>query len=221
MPGIISPASDRPLRRDAERNRLRILEAAREVFAERGFDASLDQVAAHAGVGVGTVYRRFPDKDALIDALFEERIGDVAAAGQRALGASDPWEGIVDFVRYASAVQARDRGLRQALLSRGADKTERAREKIIPIVAELVTRAQQAGSLRADLDPLDLPLVDLMVSTVADRTRQVSPEIWQRALTIIIDGLATTRQTPTPLPGKPLDRGQLAAAAVIFKPARP
>ena len=217
---MISPASDRPLRRDAERNRLRILEAAREVFAERGFDASLDQVAAHAGVGVGTVYRRFPDKDALIDALFEERIGDVAAAGQRALGASDPWEGLVDFLQYASAVQARDRGLRQALLSRGADKTERAREKFIPIVAELVTRAQQAGSLRADLDPLDLPLVDLMVSTVADRTRQVSPEIWQRALTIIIDGLATTRQTPTPLPGKPLDRDQLAAAAVIFKPAR-
>ena len=196
MPGMVSPASDRPLRRDAERNRLRILEAAREVFAERGFDASLDQVAAHAGVGVGTVYRRFPDKDALIDALFEERIGDVAAAGQRALGASDPWEGIVDFVRYASAVQARDRGLRQALLSRGADKTERAREKIIPIMAELVTRAQQAGSLRADLDPLDLPLVDLMVSTVADRTREVSPEIWQRALTIIIDGLATSRENP-------------------------
>lgn len=213
MPGMISPASDRPLRRDAERNRLRILEAAREVFAERGFDASLDQVAAHAGVGVGTVYRRFPDKDALIDALFEERIGDVAAAGQRALGASDPWEGIIDFVRYASAVQARDRGLRQALLSRGADKTERAREKMIPIMTELVTRAQQAGSLRADLDPLDLPLVDLMVSTVADRTREVSPEIWQRALTIIMDGLATSRETPTPLPGKPLDRDQLAALA--------
>jgi AcrR family transcriptional regulator len=220
MAGMISPASDRPLRRDAERNRLRILEAAREVFAERGFDASLDQVAAHAGVGVGTVYRRFPDKDALIDALFEERIGDVAAAGQRALGASDPWEGIVEFVRYASAVQARDRGLRQALLSRGADKTKRAREKIIPIVAELVTRAQQAGSLRPDLDPLDLPLVDLMVSTVADRTREVSPEIWQRALTIIMDGLATSRETPTPLPGKPLDHEQLAALA-NFKPARP
>jgi AcrR family transcriptional regulator len=220
MASTTSPASDRPLRRDAERNRLRILEAAREVFADRGFDASLDQVAAHAGVGVGTVYRRFPDKDTLIDALFEERIGDVAAAGQRALSAADPWEGLVEFLQYASGVQARDRGLRQALLSRGADKTERAREKIIPIVAELVTRAQQAGSLRADIDPLDLPLVDLMVSTVADRTRQISPEIWQRALTIIIDGLATARQAPTPLPGKPLDHDQLAGLA-IFKPARP
>ena len=95
-----SPASERPLRRDAERNRLRILQAAREVFADRGLDASLDQIAAHAGVGVGTVYRRFADKDALIDALFEERIDEVTAAGQRALSASDPWEGLVGFLQH-------------------------------------------------------------------------------------------------------------------------
>jgi AcrR family transcriptional regulator len=214
------PASDRPLRRDAQRNRGRILQAAHEVFADRGLDASLDQIAAHAGVGVGTVYRRFPDKDALIDALFEERIGEIAAAGQRALSASDPWEGLVDFIQQANALLSRDRGLKQALLSRGAHKTECAREKIIPIATELVARAQQAGSLRPDLDPLDLPLIDLMVSAIADMTREVSPELWQRALTIIIDGLATTRQTPTPLPGKPLDRDQLAALA-ISKHGRP
>jgi hypothetical protein len=100
---------------------------------------------------------------------------------------------------------SRDWRLKQALLSRGAHKTERAREKIIPIATELVARAQQTGSLRADLDPLDLPLIDLMVSAIADMTREVSPELWQRALTIIIDGLASTRETPTPLPGKPLD----------------
>ncbi len=214
MASTSPPASDRPLRRDAERNRLRILQAAREVFADRGFDATLDKIAAHAGVGVGTVYRRFPDKDALIDALFEERIGEVAAVGQRALSASDPWEGLVDFLQQASAMRAGDRGLRQALLSRGAHKTERAREKLIPIVTELVARAQRAGALRADLDPLDLPLIDMMVSAVAELTREVSPELWQRALTIIIDGLATTRQTPTPLPGKPLDRDQLPAFTV-------
>jgi AcrR family transcriptional regulator len=207
-------ASERPLRRDAERNRLRILQAAREVFADRGLDASLDQIAAHARVGIGTVYRRFPDKDALIDALFEERIDEVAAAGQRALSASDPWEGLVSFIQQANALQARDRGLKQALLSRGAHRTERAREKIIPIATELVARAQQAGSLRADLDLFDLPLIDLMVSAIADMTREVSPELWQRALTIIIDGLATTRQTPTPLPGKPLDPDQLAGLAI-------
>ena len=206
------PASERPLRRDAERNRLRILQAAREVFADRGLDASLDQIAAHAGVGVGTVYRRFPDKDALIDALFEERIDEVAAAGQHALSAPDPWEGLVGFLQQANALRARDRGLKQVLLSRGAHRTERAREKVTPIATELLARAQQAGSLRADLDLFDLPLIDLMVSAIADLTREVSPELWQRALTIIIDGLASTRQTPTPLPGKPLDRDQLAAA---------
>jgi AcrR family transcriptional regulator len=212
MASTTPPASERPLRRDAERNRLRILQAAREVFADRGLDASLDQIAAHAGVGVGTVYRRFPDKDALIDALFEEGIDEVAAAGQRALSAPDPWEGLVGFLQQANALLACDRGLRQVLLSRGAHRTERAREKITPIATELVARAQQAGSLRADLDPLDLPVIQLMVSAIADLTREVSPELWQRALTIIIDGLASTRQTPTPLPGKPLDRDQLAAA---------
>jgi AcrR family transcriptional regulator len=214
MASTSPPAGERPLRRDAERNRLRILEAAREVFADRGFDASLDQIAAHAGVGVGTVYRRFPDKDTLIDALFEDRIGEVAAAGQRALTASDPWQGLVDFLQQTNALLARDRGLKQALLSRGAHRTEHAREKIVPIATELVARAQQAGTLRADLDPLDLPIIQLMVSAIAEFTREVSPELWQRALTIIIDGLATTRQTPTPLPGKPLDRDQLAAAAI-------
>jgi AcrR family transcriptional regulator len=208
------PASERPLRSDAQRNRLRILQAAREVFADRGLDASLDQIAAHAGVGVGTVYRRFPDKDALIDALFEDRIDEIAAAGQSALSASDPWEGLVDFLQQANGLLSRDRGLRQVLLSRGAHKTERAREKIVPIATELVARAQRAGSLRADLDPLDLPVIQLMVSAIADMTREVSPELWQRALTIIIDGLATTRKAPTPLPGKPLDRDQLAAAAI-------
>ena len=214
MASTSPPTSERPLRADAERNRLRILQAAREVFADRGLDASLDQIAAHAGVGVGTVYRRFPDKDALIDALFEERIDEVAAAAEHALSAPDPWEGLVGFLQQANALLSCDRGLRQVLLSRGAHKTERAREKIVPIATELVARAQQAGSLRADLDPLDLPVIQLMVSAIADMTREVSPELWQRALTIIIDGLATTRKAPTPLPGKPLDRDQLAAAAI-------
>jgi AcrR family transcriptional regulator len=214
------PTSPRPLRRDAERNRLRILKAAREVFADRGLDASLDQIAAHAGVGVGTVYRRFPDKDALIDALFEERIGEIAAAGHHALAASDPWDGLTAFLYDANALLARDRGLKQALLARGAHKTERAREEIVPIATQLVTRARQAGSLRADLDPLDLPLIDLMVSAVAEMSREVSPDLWKRALTIIIDGLASTRHTPTPLPGHPLTRDQLAAASVTSTHSR-
>src|SRR3954471_19846352 len=84
----------RPLRADAERNRRRILAAAREVFARRGLDAGLDEIARHAGVGTGTVYRRFPDKNKLVEALFEERLDQVLACAQRAAEHPDPWEGL-------------------------------------------------------------------------------------------------------------------------------
>src|SRR6188768_1525257 len=96
-PSDLSP--QRPLRSDAERNRQRILQAAEEVFAARGLDASLDDIAAAAGVGVGTVYRRFPDKDALIDALFEDKIRRVHALAEAGLTEPDPWEALAGFMR--------------------------------------------------------------------------------------------------------------------------
>src|SRR5437868_10290574 len=100
---------ERPrLRADAERNRARLISAARELFAERGLDATLDDVAHHAGVGVGTAYRRFPNKDALIDALFEERIDELAAAARAALGAPTGWDGLVAFLERSLGLQASD-----------------------------------------------------------------------------------------------------------------
>ncbi len=205
---------ERPLLADARRNRARILAAAHEVFAGRGLDVSLDEIAAHAGVGVGTVYRRFADKDALIDALFEERIGEIAAAGRRALAAEDPWEGFVAFMREAEALQTADRGLKQALLSRGRghERVERARETIAPIVTALVERARAGGRLRSDLAPSDVPLVHLMIGAVADATRDVAPEVWRRLLGIVLDGMCTRRDRPTELSAAPLDREQFAAA---------
>src|SRR4051794_35027271 len=124
----------RPLRADAERNRERILAAAAEVFAERGLDVSLDDIAAHAGVGVGTVYRRFPDKDDLIDALFEAKIDGAVQLASDALEIEDPWEGLVTFIRGMCAMQAADRGFKDALLSRdrGRDRVAGARERIAP-----------------------------------------------------------------------------------------
>ena len=112
----------RPLRRDAERNRQRILDAARVVFAERGLSGSLDDIARQAGVGVGTVYRRFPDKELLIDALFEERIEEIADVARAAADHPDPWEGLVDFLTRTQELQSRDRGLKELVLggSRGA-----------------------------------------------------------------------------------------------------
>ena len=137
-PGPCKPGagarSARPLRRDAERNRLRILKAASEVFNERGLEVSLDEVARHAGVGVGTVYRRFRTKDDLIEALFMDRIEAVATLAEEAAEAADPWTGLVCFMVRAAGMLADVRGLRQMMMyaSYGRDKARYARQRNAP-----------------------------------------------------------------------------------------
>src|SRR5689334_9580535 len=126
----------RPLRRDAARNRQRILQAAREVFAERGLGVTLDDIADRAGVGVGTVYRRFADKEALIDALFEERIDELASIAEDALAEGDGWEGLVSFLDRSLAMQAADRGFKDIVTSgtHGRARVAEARARIAPLI---------------------------------------------------------------------------------------
>jgi len=203
----------RPLRADAERNRARILAAAAEVFAERGLDVSLDDIAAHAGVGVGTVYRRFPDKDDLIDALFEHKIDHAVALADEALEIEDPWEGFTTFLRGMCRMQAHDRGFKDALLLRGPgrERVDAARERIAPRALKLLARAQDAGAVRADLGPFDMPMLHLCVGLIADRTRDVAPDYWERVLTILIDGISAKGPT-TPMPVEALDREAFSEA---------
>jgi AcrR family transcriptional regulator len=200
-------STTRPLRADAERNRERILAAAAEVFAERGLDVSLDELAAHAGVGVGTVYRRFPDKEALIDALFEEKIDRAVELADDALEIEDPWVGLTTFIRGMCRMHAEDRGFKEALLQRdrGRERVAAARERIAPPALRLLARAQEAGAVRADLGPFDVPMLQLCVGLIADRTRDVAPHYWERILTILIDGISAKGAT-TPMPVEPLDR---------------
>jgi AcrR family transcriptional regulator len=197
----------RPLRADAERNRARILAAAAEVFAERGLDASLDDIAAHAGVGIGTVYRRFPDKDALIDALFEDKIDRAVALADTALEIEDPWEGFTTFMRGMCRMQAEDRGFKEALLvgDRGRERVAGARGRIAPRALQLLARAQEAGAVRSDLGPYDVPMMNLCVGLIADRTRDVAPDYWERVLTILLDGISA-KGPGTPMPVEPLDQ---------------
>jgi AcrR family transcriptional regulator len=194
-------SSDRPLRRDAERNRQRILEAARHAFAEEGLSVTLDEIAHRAGVGVGTVYRRFPDKEQLIEALFEDRIKDFAALAEECLLVEDPWTGLVRFLERACEAHACDRGFKEVALSgvHGLERVARARQLMYPLVARLVQRAQADGSLRPDLAPTDLPLLQLMLGSLSECTRDVDPEIWRRYLGIVTDGLRTRRVEPSPL----------------------
>jgi len=192
---------ERPLRRDAERNRLRILAAAREAFAEEGLCVTLDEIARRAGVGVGTVYRRFPDKEGLIDALFEHRMQEFVALAEECLVAEDPWDGLICFLEQATEQHACDRGFKEVALSgaHGLERTARAREMMFPLVMGLVERAQADGSLRPDLVPTDMPLLQIMLGSLSECTRDVEPEVWRRFLGIITDGLRTRRDEPTPL----------------------
>ena len=146
---MTSPA--RPLRRDAERNRQRILAAAGELFAERGLAVTLDDIARHAGVGVGTVYRRYPDKELLIDALFEERLTALCGAAEAALELDDPWDGLVLFFERGGELQARDRGLKELIAdhAHGGECLIRARDRLRVLVTELFDRAKAAGVVRA------------------------------------------------------------------------
>jgi AcrR family transcriptional regulator len=192
--------SDRPLRRDAERNRQRILAAAGELFTQRGLSVTLDDIARHAGVGVGTVYRRFPDKEVLIDALFEQRLEAMVAIATEALADPDPWNGLVLFFERGCERQAHDRGLKELLASstHGGGCVVDARDQLRTLVTELFDRAKAAGVVRADADPYDAPLIHMMLGTVMDRTRDVAPEIWRRYLGMLLDGLRPG--TPAPLP---------------------
>jgi AcrR family transcriptional regulator len=200
-------AMDRPLRVDAERNRQRILAAAADVFAARGRGVSLDDIAAAAGVGVGTVYRRFPDKDALIEALFEEKIRGIEELARSSLKIEDPWEAFSGFMRGMCRLQAQDRGLKEALMSadRGHERLSAARDTIAPVASQLLTRAQEAGAVRADLGAYDVPMLNLCLGLIADRTRDIAPDYWQRVMTIVLDGISAQGPT-TPMPAEPLDR---------------
>ena len=192
----------RRLRRDAERNRQRILEAASDVFNERGLDVSLDEIARHAGVGVGTVYRRFQTKEELIEALFMDRLDAVGAIADEAYAASDPWRGLVSFMERMAEIMAGDLGLRQMLMyaTYGRDLVAVARQRNEPLIGRLVQRAQAAGQLRADIQQTDIPFIVFILTEAAHLAYAANPGIWRRYLTLILDGMQPGREDVTPLP---------------------
>jgi len=206
------PAAGRPLRRDAERNRQRILAAAAQVFTERGLDATLDEVARAAGVGVGTVYRRFPDKEALVSALFRERIDSLVTVAEEACAAADPWQAVVSFLEYAAAAMAGDTGLRQLMMFGTYDRDQvcYARDRMRPVLTRLVRRAQASGDLRGDFEATDLKMIAFMLASLAEYAAAVTPDVWRRYLAMLIDGLRPSRAEVSALPVPAPTVGELA-----------
>jgi len=185
-----------PLRADALRNRARLLAAARELFASRGLDVPMVDIARHAGVSNGTLYNRFPAREDLIEAVFADRMEKLVALADRALGADDPWEGFASYLAGACELQATDRGFNQ-IAARGMPQTPAVRElrrRGLAAVTEVMARAQRAGSLRPDVAVDDLGFVIWGVS----RTVEAAPGAWRRHLALMLDGFRTEGAHPLP-----------------------
>jgi AcrR family transcriptional regulator len=208
-----------PLRADAERNRQRLVAAAKDLFATRGLDVTLDDVARHAGVGTGTAYRRFPNKDALIDALMVDRIGELAKLAEECLEEPDPWAGLTGYFERALALQAADRGLKEVLFSsgRGRERSNHARRAIAPVVMKLVARAKEAGVVRSDFDTSDVPLINFMLNTIVDFSRDFDPDLYKRYLALVFDGMRP-RDDLEPLPVNALPVADFQNALARWKP---
>ncbi|WP_308190272.1 TetR/AcrR family transcriptional regulator [Pseudonocardia sp. TRM90224] len=192
-------------RKDYVRNRGRLIAAAREVFAERGLDATLDDIARHAGVGTGTAYRHFPNKQAVAAVVLADATAQIAADARTALDIADPWAALVTFFELTAARQAADRGLYETLTGHG-DAAEQARiwPEIITAVTALFDRARRAGVIRADAEPQDIAAVFALLAPAFEMSRRIAPDLWRRYLALVLDGLRATDRPPLPVPPPPL-----------------
>lgn len=179
------------MRSDAERSRQRLIAAAREVFATRGLGAGLNEIAHHAGVGVGTAYRHFANKDALIDAAMRDRLDDLVDIAEEGLANPEAWDGLAYVLRQMSAVMVADIGLRDAALSAGRSPEifEEIDARMEPLLTRLLQRAQAAGAVRPDVAVTDLPVILVLVTEFAQRSAAVSPGIHQRYLELFMSAL--------------------------------
>jgi AcrR family transcriptional regulator len=190
------------MRADARRNRERVLTCAREAFAEHGIDLQMEELARLACVGVGTVYRHFPSKEALLDALLADHFAMLATAANEALERDDPWEALCDVIRLGAERQAVDSSFCDAMWARKAVTTSPSfaalRVDLEDATAELIQRAQAAGDMRPDFTVDDLPMFFASL-TGAVRSAHDHPELdWRRQLQFLLDGLKAPSSTSAP-----------------------
>jgi AcrR family transcriptional regulator len=186
----VTAISDKPLRADARRNREKVLAAARTVFSEQGVDAQMDDVARRADVGVGTVYRHFPTKEALLHALTDELYDLIAAHARALLEHDDPWEAFLQVMWFGAEKTAGDRAFSEILgAARSTLPTEcPSKEALTATVAELMQRSIAAGKMRPDAMIDDIPLLMCGIGS-ASAMAHPRPEAWRRHLGIVLDGL--------------------------------
>ncbi|MGW6505067.1 TetR/AcrR family transcriptional regulator [Nonomuraea angiospora] len=203
------PTSARPLRRDAQRNRDLLVTAARELFAARGLDVPLDEIARTAGVSSGTLYNHFPSRDDLVDAVFADRTATVVQISEHALSMPDAWDGLVHFLERVCELQAADRGYNDLVSHRGPQPTPAGDPaRGYAMMSRIIERAHEAGVLRPDCTLEDMVFVTWGIARTVEATAAVRPEVWRRHLALILDGFRAPAAHPLPEP--PLRPDELA-----------
>lgn len=199
---MASSFDPRPLRGDARRNRESLLVAARELFAERGVDVAMADIARRAGVSNGTLYNHFSTRADLIEAVFVDRLATMIDLADQGLAAADPWQGFVECLTGICELQAADRGFNE-VAARGmgtSPVTIELRKVALGKMRELFVRAQDSGSLRADLAVEDLAFVVWGISRTVELTTDTAPRLWRRHLALLLDGFRADGAHPLPEP---------------------
>ncbi|MBC3841252.1 TetR/AcrR family transcriptional regulator [Streptacidiphilus sp. 4-A2] len=221
-PDRATAAPCRALRADAERNRARLVEAARAVFAESGLDAPLEDIAERANVGIATLYRRFPTREELIAATYEAQLAVFAQTVEDALHVPDPWAGFSGCIEQLCAMQAENRGFTTLVTIALPDSTEATalRERAKSGLAALVQRAQEAGVLREDFVAEDVALILMANAGVLRATRDGAPHAWRRLVAYLLEVFRVDGGEPEPLPAAPTSM-QMHRAMMACRTAQP
>ncbi len=197
----------RRLRADAARNRQRLIDAAAEVFAARGLDATLDDIARHAGVNVATAYRHFANKHELAHEFLGQCVDRAVAIAEEAAAEPDPWAGLTHFLERSLEMIASNRALVDVLTrAYGAEYFAEMLRRSLEPLEELLTRGRAAGVVRADVAVTDLPPILEMLSSVTGHGQPGQPGLPHRYIGLILAGLAPN---PEPLPGEPVTQQRL------------
>ena len=192
-------AAPKPQRADARRNREKIVAAARSAFAEYGLEAQMDEIARRADVGVGTLYRHFPTKDAMVRAIVHTHMEGMAERGREVLakGDADPWDAFAGFMRLCGEKHLRDRGLAQVMSSQPARTFEQAAVEsgLVDTMDQLLRRAQKSGQARADAQVQDVPLVMCAIGAVLESWGEPGA---RRFMELVLDGFGACGASPLP-----------------------
>ncbi|UDY23499.1 TetR/AcrR family transcriptional regulator [Nocardioides sp. Kera G14] len=204
----------KPMRRDAQERRAKLISAAQAEFAAQGVDASLEKIARDAGVAIGTLYRHFPTRLDLLMAAFRPRVQEFLEGATKALAKEDPWEGFVHYLENLFAMQVGDRGFNDFLSRRFTDsaETERIHDEMCQQIEDVLTRAQEAGAARADITQADIVNLIWSNGRIIDATSATAPMAWRRYLYLMLDAYRAERAHPIPEP--PMTDGQLYDAMV-------